>query len=202
MSTPPPAEDNSTQPATEGVVITPARPQDFPPPGSEILRFTPRQTSGTPLTEVTLSSFKDESQLDDIMALIFKDLSEPYSIFTYRRFVHGWPEFTLLAHDASGKLVGVIICRSESRHRVQRMRGYVAMLAVDKEYRRCGLGRRLVVEVLHRMALTCDELSLETEVTNTPALKLYESLGFIRDKRLCKYYLNGNDAWRLKVWLN
>jgi len=75
------------------------------------------------------------------------------------------------------------------------------MLAVEKEFRRGGLGRRLAVEVLRRMSNCCDELVLETEVTNTPALKLYESLGFIRDKRLCKYYMNGNDAWRLKVWL-
>ena len=41
---------------------------------------------------------------------------------------------------------------------------------------------------------------LETEVTNLGALRLYEGLGFVRDKRLHRYYLNGNDAYRLKVW--
>jgi len=35
---------------------------------------------------------------------------------------------------------------------------------------------------------------LETEATNAAALRLYEKLGFVRDKRLPKYYLNGNDA--------
>ena len=45
------------------------------------------------------------------------------------------------------------------------------------------------------------QIALETEVTNAAALRLYESLGFIRDKRLPKYYLNGNDAFRLKCWL-
>ena len=29
-----------------------------------------------------------------------------------------------------------------------------------------------------------DEVVLETEITNKPALKLYENLGFVRDKRL------------------
>lgn len=32
-------------------------------------------------------------------------------------------------------------------------------------------------------------------------MKLYENLGFVRDKRLFRYYLNGVDALRLKLWL-
>ena len=150
---------------------------------------------------IAITSYRDETQLESIMALIRKDLSEPYSVFTYRRFVHGWPHFTLLAHAACGRLVGAVICKSELRPRSQRVRGYVAMLAVDKEFRRAGLGRLLAVEVLHRMAASCDELCLETEVTNAPALRLYESLGFVRDKRLVRYYMNGNDAFRFKCAL-
>lgn len=46
-----------------------------------------------------------------------------------------------------------------------------------------------------------DEVVLETEITNKPALRLYENLGFVRDKRLFRYYLNGVDALRLKLWL-
>lgn len=42
---------------------------------------------------------------------------------------------------------------------------------------------------------------LETEVVNKGALSLYKSLGFSRVKRLMNYYLNGNDAFRLKLWL-
>ena len=42
-------------------------------------------------------------------------------------------------------------------------------------------------------------MMLETKVTNLPALKLYEAFGFIRDKRLTAYYLNGVDAFRLKL---
>lgn len=38
-------------------------------------------------------------------------------------------------------------------------------------------------------------------MTNTGALRLYEKLGFLCDKRLYRYYLNGNDALRLKLWL-
>ena len=44
------------------------------------------------------------------------------------------------------------------------------------------------------------QIVLETEITNKAALHLYENLGFVRDKRLFRYYLNGVDALRLKLW--
>lgn len=40
---------------------------------------------------VRLVEYEDERQLSDIMALVDRDLSEPYSIFTYRYFLHNWP---------------------------------------------------------------------------------------------------------------
>lgn len=47
----------------------------------------------------------------------------------------------------------------------------------------------------------CEEAVLETEVTNLGAIRLYTNLGFIKDKLLARYYMNGGDAWRLKLWL-
>ena len=41
------------------------------------------------------------------------------------------------------------------------------------------------------------QVILETEYDNAAALSLYESLGFIREKRLFRFYLNGKDAFRL-----
>ncbi|XP_031104503.1 N-alpha-acetyltransferase MAK3-like [Ipomoea triloba] len=45
----------------------------------------------------------------------------------------------------------------------------------------------------------CEEVTLEAEVTNKGALALYGRLGFVRAKRLFRYYLNGVDAFRLKL---
>ena len=42
-------------------------------------------------------------------------------------------------------------------------------------------------------------MTLEAEVTNKGALALYGRLGFVRAKRLFRYYLNGVDAFRLKL---
>jgi len=40
--------------------------------------------------------YKNEQQMKDIMRLIQKDLSEPYSIYTYRYFIHNWPKLCFL----------------------------------------------------------------------------------------------------------
>lgn len=41
-------------------------------------------------------SYTSELQMPDIMKLIQKDLSEPYSIYTYRYFIHNWPKLCFL----------------------------------------------------------------------------------------------------------
>jgi peptide alpha-N-acetyltransferase len=45
------------------------------------------------------------------------------------------------------------------------------------------------------------QVALETETTNAAAIKLYERLGFLRSKRLHRYYFNGNSAFRLILYL-
>lgn len=46
-------------------------------------------------------NYRDERQMPDIMRLIQKDLSEPYSIYTYRYFIHNWPQLCFLVSELS-----------------------------------------------------------------------------------------------------
>lgn len=70
------------------------------------------------------------------------------------------------------------------------MRGYIGMLAVSKTMRGQGIGSALVRQMIDKLKEAgADELVLETELTNTGALSLYQKLGFVRDKRLSRYYL-------------
>lgn len=150
--------------------------------------------------KITYKVYESELELPSIMKLIQKDLSEPYSIYTYRYFIHNWPQLCYLALYED-KCVGCIVCKLDI-HRQMIKRGYIAMLAVDKDYRKLKIGTTLVQKAIRVMiAHQADEVVLETEITNQPALKLYENLGFVRDKRLFHYYLNGVDALRLKVSL-
>uniref|UniRef100_A0A914VEU9 N-terminal methionine N(alpha)-acetyltransferase NatC n=2 Tax=Plectus sambesii TaxID=2011161 RepID=A0A914VEU9_9BILA len=155
-----------------------------------------------PEDRIRIVQYIDETQMADIMRLITKDLSEPYSIYTYRYFIHKWPELCLLAYDTvKGEYVGSIVCKLDLS-RQNRRRGYIAMLAVDENCRRLRIGTRLVVQAIENMQKSgCDEVVLETEVTNLNALRLYQNLGFVREKRLFRYYLNGVDAFRLKLFL-
>eukprot|EP00624_Nannochloropsis_granulata_P005163 evm.model.NODE_3640_length_4143_cov_23.699493.2 len=102
------------------------------------------------------------------MALVDRDLSEPYSIFTYRYFLCGWPDLCILAYiddnndsagaaenqldsnktkfgggdDWHGTLVGVIVGKADNEGSTdpKGLCGYIAMLAVETSYRRAGIG--------------------------------------------------------------
>jgi hypothetical protein len=77
-------------------------------------------------------SYESELQMPDIMSLIQKDLSEPYSIYTYRYFIHNWPKLCFLAMDGS-RCVGAIVCKLDlHKHYVNR--GYIAMLVRTKNF--------------------------------------------------------------------
>lgn len=150
------------------------------------------------MTEVTYHKlqFGDEEQFEAIKSIISEDLSEPYSIYVYRFFLSQWPELCLTA-KLDGELIGVIVSKTEP-HRDVRMRGYIGMLAVKKEYRGRGIAKSLVRSSIEEMiGQGCDEIMLETEVVNKPAIALYEHMGFIRSKRMFRYYLNQHDAFRL-----
>ncbi|KAI1495655.1 acyl-CoA N-acyltransferase [Biscogniauxia marginata] len=147
----------------------------------------------------------EEKYLPAIRALISKDLSEPYSIYVYRYFLYQWAHLCYMAlNPADNSLVGVIICKLEhhASHSPPTHRGYIAMLAVSSVYRGHGIATALVKMAIDAMAeRNADEVVLETEETNLPAMRLYERLGFLRSKKLHRYYLNGNSAYRLVLVL-
>ena len=93
--------------------------------------------------DIKYTQYIDESQIEAIRELISRDLSEPYSIFTYRYFINNWPNLCWLAH-IDKKLIGVVVNKAD-RHRNGRLRGYVAMLAVDSEYRKQKIGTKFII---------------------------------------------------------
>lgn len=64
-------------------------------------------------------------------------------------------------------------------------------LAVSPDYRRQGIGQALLnALVSHLQQNKVIALLLEVRVSNTPAIALYESLGFVQVGRRPKYYHN------------
>ncbi|TFK19374.1 acyl-CoA N-acyltransferase [Coprinopsis marcescibilis] len=171
------------------------------------------------MADIIYRQYVGESDLPHIMALVQNELSEPYVIYTFRYFLHQWPNLSFLAYSsdsASSEPIGVIVCK-QSMHRGSTNRGYIAMLSVDKQWRKRGIASTLVrnsIEAMKREGVNevrtlpprfpelkrssrPTQIFLETEYDNYAALSLYESLGFIREKRLYRFYLNGKDAFRL-----
>lgn len=69
------------------------------------------------------------------------------------------------------------------------------MLSVAKDYRRRGIGRKLVEIAVEEMAKRgAKQIMLETEHDNQTSLALYDKLGFLREKRLHRFYSNEKDA--------
>jgi N-alpha-acetyltransferase 30 len=148
-------------------------------------------------------------------------------VFTYRYFLYRFPNLCLLAVDEDTKEpIGCVVAKIDVENASMTqppflqedstfvaptsasdgwgkiMTGYIGMLAVSQLYRRRGIGKALVEKVIQRMKdMGCTSVTLETEVTNLTAQRLYEDIfGFIREELLVRYYLNWNDAYRLRLW--
>lgn len=146
-------------------------------------------------------TYPGESLITDIMNIMGKYLSEPYPILTYRYFLNGWPDCTIICYQKKdNKFIGCIVGCVEKK-KVDK--GYIAMLAVDETYRKQGIGKKMVSLLIDvfKNVYKVKEIYLETEIDNYAALGLYESFGFIRTKYFLKYYLNSNSAYRLKLFI-
>lgn len=152
--------------------------------------------------EYIYKTYPGEDLLNSIMELITDQLSEPYPIYTYRYFLNEWPDCAIICYNKkdNNKFIGCIVGNCEKKK--IKLKGNIAMLAVDKGYRKQGIGKKLVQLILKRLIndYQVNEISLETETDNIAALSLYESLGFIRTKKYLNYYMNGNSAYKLKLY--
>lgn len=66
--------------------------------------------------------------------------------------------------------------------------GYILSVAVAPEHRRQGVGRALVNYVISAFRGKLSFVSLEVRPSNTPAVSLYSSLGFVRVGERKSYY--------------
>lgn len=139
-----PHDQPSTSFACTEIELKPSSPVTSSPVTS-----TADSTVNNPIPEqqdIVYKVYESELQMPDIMRLIQKDLSEPYSIYTYRYFIHNWPKLCFLAMHGT-TCVGAIVCKLDI-HRQQSKRGYIAMLAVDKDYRKLKIGTNLVAKAI------------------------------------------------------
>ena len=59
------------------------------------------ESSNTPKISddrIEFRTFESEEDLQTIIKMIERELSEPYPIYTYRYFVQKWPQLTMMAY--------------------------------------------------------------------------------------------------------
>lgn len=111
----------------------------------------------------------NESHVAQIAALEKLNFSEPWSENSVRSELGNQLALWLVAVDGD-RVAGYIGS--------QTVMGEADMMnvAVEENYRRQGIARRLVEELI--LNLDASMLTLEVRVSNAPAIALYESMGF------------------------
>ncbi len=141
---------------------------------------------GTPCTSVSVARIErlNGSPADRLDALVAE--SEASGLRFVRRLVEEWvsganrfdkPGEVLFVARTAGDVVGVCGLNVDPYAAGQDV-GRVRHLYVLSAYRRLGVGRRLVTEVIEVARSRFDSLHLRTE--NPGAARLYERLGFRR----------------------
>ncbi|MCW3992747.1 MAG: GNAT family N-acetyltransferase [Candidatus Bathyarchaeota archaeon] len=143
--------------------------------------------------------------LNRVMEINLECLPENYGSYFYRDLYHRFPE-TFLVAEAGGAIQGYIMCRMERG--ISKFRGFrpvrlchVVSIAVREAYQRRGIATGLILEAMRngRSEYSATECYLEVRVSNEPAIKLYEKLGFVKVKRSRGYYMDREDAWTMAI---
>ena len=137
--------------------------------------------------------------LDRIIYINRVSLPENYTRYFFVEHLNKWPNAFFVA-EVNGEVVGYVMSRVELGWGHTKLglvkKGHIVSLAVLEGYRRRGIGTALMrasIEGLRNYG--AKEVYLEVRVSNTPAIKLYEKLGFVKKKIIPSYYLDGEDAY-------
>lgn len=139
--------------------------------------------------------------IDKVIEINMVSLPEHYPRIFFEEILEEWNKAFYVAESPSGEIVGYVMTRVELkpaffRHFLARS-GHVVSIAVLEGHRRRGLGYALMAYAMKSMRdeYNCSETYLEVRVSNEPAIRLYEKLGYKKVKVERGYYLDGEDAF-------
>jgi ribosomal-protein-alanine N-acetyltransferase len=131
-------------------------------------------------------------------------LPEHYSDYFFESILRELPEAFVVA-EVNDNVIGYIMCKIEFGFSNFRKlgfvkKGHVVSVAVLDQHRGKGVGRALMLEGVNGVvSRKSDEIYLEVRISNEPAVKMYEKLGFQIKSRLRTYYRDGEDAYLMAL---
>ncbi len=135
------------------------------------------------IREYRVRDFRDIMEIDKEA---FSPRNPVYDVYIYVTYGSD-----LLVADIGGKVVGYVAVMD-----IDRETSKIVSLAVKKEFRRKGIGFKLLSTAIER----CKErrkkkVLLEVRVSNYPAQNLYKKIGFKIVDIIPNYYQDGEDAY-------
>jgi ribosomal-protein-alanine N-acetyltransferase len=127
------------------------------------------------------------------MPIVAEALHEHYDPTLYTSLSAAWPEGFIVAVEPGDRPVGFLLG-------VQQVptEGRILMFAIDRAWRRRGIGERLMVTFLQRCrhrGLT--RATLEVRVSNATAIRLYARFRFSVVDLLRAYYSDGENGYQM-----
>ncbi|RLG77317.1 MAG: ribosomal-protein-alanine N-acetyltransferase [Thermoprotei archaeon] len=131
------------------------------------------------------------SDMEKVAVLEEKCFRYPYPRTLLHMLCALYPELFLVA-ELGNEVVGyvsAVVKRGDV--------GHIVSICVDPQYRRRGVGKRLMQEVERVLVelFGVKSIRLEVRVSNIPAINLYKSLGYRIVDKLRNYYPDGEDAY-------
>ncbi|KAH8403279.1 hypothetical protein KR222_009683, partial [Zaprionus bogoriensis] len=153
-----------------------------------------------------------ELRLHDLFVLnrvIFDSLTAVYPLSYYINKIIGFPELAKVTVAPNEQMVGFVFGHRVSKddeqvidpmkNKSNNNRGHVCCLSIDHDFRRIGLGRRLMRGFNDRLNQHRDwYVTLYVRSQNTSAIQLYESLGFVTTRWLPNFYQNNDDGYEMR----
>ena len=141
-----------------------------------------------------------ENHVDTVVAIDAQTNNNPWSGSTFIKEINSPTHILLVAIDDNGDVIHDDV-KGFSGGQLIGNEFHIHSLAVNSGFRRQGIGRRLIKELLDdAKERDANSATLEVRVSNEAAISLYESLGFVSEGVRPKYYAdNGEDA--LIMWL-
>lgn len=134
-----------------------------------------------------IRKFKYED-IESVFNLAKKYLRESY---TFELFLYLWqisPDGFLVA-EKNGKIIGFIVAVKTSKDSLR-----ILMLAVDENYRKRGVGSRLLKKIILNFS-DVRRIYLETRTDNIEAIEFYKKNGFKIVEKVKDFYTDGGEAY-------
>ena len=139
--------------------------------------------------------------LNAVVAINREVLPENYPTWFFVEHLEQYPKAFIVA-EVGGRVVGYLMSRVEYgwsnfvKGKPVR-KGHIVSVGVLPEARRLGIATAMMLRAMKAMKMYygATEVYLEVRVSNTPAISLYEKLGYRVVGRIPKYYSDGEDAY-------